>query len=721
MARMDFNHQVYEDTLRKAHAYAWEGRWKEALALYRQAASMNPDSSDPLIGIGTACFELGLWEEAAEAYRKAIHMEPNSPALWEKLGEALLKAGQKTEATQAYTTAGNLYRKRKEYRKAAEVLLKAAKTTPHLPEPAENLADLYLELGRKDLAVKIYLGLASYFNRKGDKAQAATYCKRALEIDPGNPQALVLKASLERAISVVPVSPPEESSPWELTRNKALRTLADMLFEAPLPGVSNYLAQALDSQSKGDIDQAIYYYKQALASGFDSPDIHFNLGLLYKEKLLLDEAISHLQKALEHEPLALGARFALGECYRLKGQPWEALRHFFEALKLVDLTALEHANADEVAKIYKALAESFIAQGNKEKALGFMNSLLSFFSSRGWEDKVRELREYIRAMEEEGVAPSLAEILETPYPESVLQTLALSQELVRRGLLNSASEECMRGLIYAPFCLPLHILLAEILVRQNRLDEAIQKYLIIAQLYELRGIPQRVLDIMQRLIRLNPIDINLRAKFINALIKFGNLKEALEQYLQLADILYEMADFKGAIESYRHALTLAARLPEKEHQALILSRLFQLYYQTMHWKEAVKVGENLKTLQPEALEVRRNLVVLYSKLGMTEEESRELAEILSFIRNKEGLQGAEIFLRDLIQENPKDQVLRRALANLYLEMGLKEKAVEEFDALGEIQLDLGLIDEAKKTIREIIALEPPQVEAYRELLERLGG
>jgi len=65
--------------------------------------------------------------------------------------------------------------------------------------------------------------------------------------------------------------------------------------------------------------------------------------------------------------------------------------------------------------------------------------------------------------------------------------------------------------------------------------------------------------------------------------------------------------------------------------------------------------------------------------------------------------------------------LRRALANLYLEMGLKEKAVEEFDALGEIQLDLGLIEEAKKTIREIIALEPPQVEAYRELLERLGG
>ncbi len=718
MARMDLNHQRYEETLRKAHASAWEGRWKEALALYKQAASMNPDASEPLIGIATAYSELGLWKEAAEAYRKAIRMEPGTPALWEKLGEALLKADQKTEASQAYLAAGNLYRKRKEYRKATDVLLKAAKAAPHLPEPAENLASLYLELGRKDLAVKTYLGFASYFNRKGDKVQAAAYCKRALEIDPGNPQALALKASLEQ---VIPASPPKESTPWELTRTKTLKSLADMLFEAPLPGVSNYLAQALDSQSKGDIDQAIYYYKQALASGFDSPDIHFNLGLLYKEKFLLDEAISHLQKALEHESLTLGAHFALGECYRLKGQPFEALHHFFEALRLIDLTTLEHANADEVAKIYKALAESFIAQGEKGKALEFINSLLSFFSSRGWEDKVRELKEYIKAMEEEGITPSLAEILETPYPESVLQTLALSQEFVRRGLLNSASEECMRGLIYAPFCLPLHIHLAEILVRQNRLEEAIQKYLLIAQLYELKGISQRVLDILQRLIKLNPIDINIRAKFINALIKYGKLEEALEQYLQLADILYEMADFKGAIESYRHALALSAKLPEKEHQILILSRLFQLYLQTMHWKEAVKVGENLKALKPDELEVRRNLVILYSKLDKAEEEARELAEILSLIRKKEGLQGAEVFLKELIQENPKDQILRRALANLYLEMGLKEKAVEEFDALGEIQLDLGLIEEAKKTIREIIALEPPQVEAYRELLERLGG
>jgi len=718
LARMDLNHQRYEETLRKAHASAWEGRWEEALALYRQAASMNPDTSEPLIGIATAYSELGLWEEAAEAYRKAIRMEPDTPALWEKLGEALLKAGQKTEASQAYVTAGKLYRKRKEYRKAADLLLKAAKATPHLPEPAENLADLYLELGRKDLAVKTYLSLASYFNRKGDKVQAAAYCKRALEIDPSNPQALALKASLEQAM---PISPPKESTPWELTRTRALKSLADILFEAPLPGVSNYLAQALDSQSKGDIDQAIYYYKQALASGFDSPDIHFNLGLLYKEKFLLDEAIGHLQKALEHEPLTLGAHFALGECYRLKGRPEEALRHLFEALKFIDLTTLEHTNADEVAKIYKALAESFIAQGEKGKALEFINSLLSFFSSRGWEDKVRELKEYIRAMEEEGIAPSLAEILETPHPEPVLQTLALSQEFVRRGLLKSASEECMRGLIYAPFCLPLHIHLAEVLVRQNRLEEATQKYLLIAQLYELRGIPQRVLDILQRLIKLNPIDINLRAKFINALIKYGRLGEASEQYLQLADILYEMADFKGAIESYRHALALSAKLPEKEHQILILSRLFQLYLQTMHWKEAIKVGENLKALQPDELEVRRNLVVLYSKLDKAEEEAHELAEILSLIRKKDGLQGAEAFLKELIQENPKDQVLRRALANLYLEMGLKEKAVEELDALGEIQLDFGLIEEAKKTIREIIALEPPQVEAYRELLERLGG
>lgn len=716
---MDINHQRYEETLKKAHAFAWEGQWKEALALYKKAASMNPEASEPFLGIGTACSELGLWEEAAEAYRKAAHLEPNSPAFREKLGEALLKAGQKIEAAQAYTEAGKLYRLRKEYRKAIESFLKAARAAPHFLEPATNLANLYSELGKKDLAIKTYLGLASYFRKKGDITQATALCKKALEIDPGNPQVLTFKSSLEFPAAQAPV---EEGTPLELVRARSVRILADMLFEAPLSETGSYLAKALDAQSKGEIDQAIRYYKLALEAGFDSPDIHFNLGLLYKEKFLLDEAINHLQKALKHEPLALGAHFALGECFRLKGHLSEALRHFFEALKIVDLSTLDHANADEVTKIYKALAESFIAQGDKDKALEYINSLLAFFSSRGWEDKVRELRGYIKSMEEEGIATSLVEILETPWPEATLQALTLSQELIRRGYFRSASEECMRGLVYAPFCLPLHIQLAEISIRQNRIEEAIQKYLLIAQLYELRGIPQRVLEILRRLVNLNPIDINLRAKLINALVRYNRLGDAVDQYLQLAEILYEMADLKGAIESYRHALALSAKLPEKnQYNNLILPRLFQLYLQTMHWKEAVKVGESLKEIQSDNLELRRQLITLYSRLGMKGEEVREIEEVIALLRRKEGFQGIEAFLVSLVEENSKDPTLRRTLANFYKEMGLKEKAVEQLDILGEIQLDSGAIEEAKRTIREIIALEPREVEAYRELLERLEG
>jgi len=719
LARMDFDHQRYEETLKRAHSCAWEGRWKEALALYRQAASMNPEAPEPFIGIGTACSELGLWGEAIEAYRKALNLEPDSPAFWEKLGDALLKTGQRMEAAQAYNSAGNLYRKRREYKKAIEAFLKAARAAPQLLEPATNLANLYLELGKKDLAVKTYLGLASYFKKKGDTAQASAFCKKALEIDPGNPQALVIKSSLELPAYTVPV---EGSAPLESTRVSSVKSLANLLFETSLSEAGSHLAKALDAQSKGEIDEAIHYYKLAIEAGLDNPDIRFNLGLLYKEKLSLDEAITHLRKALEHEQLSLGAHFALGECFRLKGQLEEALRHFFEALRILDLSTLDHSRADEVTKIYKALAESFVAQGDKGKALEYINSLLSFFSLRGWEDKVREIKEYIKSMEEEGIVPSLAEIVETPSPEATLQSLAISQELIKKGLFRSAAEECMRGLVIAPFCLPLHIQLAEILIHQNKVEEAIQKYLLIAQLYELRGVPQRVLEVFQRLVRLNPIDINLRAKLINAFIRYGKLEEALDHYLQLAEILYEMADFKGAIESYRHALSLTARLPErKEHQSLILSRLFQLYLQTMHWKEAIKVGERLQELQPDNLEVRRSLLNLYSKLGMKAEEAREVGEIIALLREREGLQKTEAFLIDMIKENPRDPVLRRALANFYVELGLKEKAVEQLDILGEIQLDSGLIEEAKKTIREIIALGPSEAEAYRELLERLGG
>jgi thioredoxin-like negative regulator of GroEL len=74
-----------------------------------------------------------------------------------------------------------------------------------------------------------------------------------------------------------------------------------------------------------------------------------------------------------------------------------------------------------------------------------------------------------------------------------------------------------------------------------------------------------------------------------------------------------------------------------------------------------------------------------------------------------------------VQINPNDAAVRQRLASIYRKKGQNKEAIQQLDALGELQLDAGLTDEAAKTIKQIISMNPSNIEDYRKLLSQLGG
>ena len=70
---------------------------------------------------------------------------------------------------------------------------------------------------------------------------------------------------------------------------------------------------------------------------------------------------------------------------------------------------------------------------------------------------------------------------------------------------------------------------------------------------------------------------------------------------------------------------------------------------------------------------------------------------------------------------PDEWVLRQRLADVYHQQGRTSDAVAQLDTLGELQMAADLKEEAMETIRKIIAMNPPEVDDYRRLLEELGG
>lgn len=138
--------------------------------------------------------------------------------------------------------------------------------------------------------------------------------------------------------------------------------------------------------------------------------------------------------------------------------------------------------------------------------------------------------------------------------------------------------------------------------------------------------------------------------------------------------------------------------------------------QRASWGEALVDYEELRRLVPDDEEAWRALVDLYFRLGRREEA---LEEINSFVQER-GEKAVPI-LQDMIRERAQDMGLRQRLGEAYLSLGMKGEAIAELDALGELQLEAGLEEEARETIQRIISLGPEDIEAYRQLLEQLGG
>ena len=78
-------------------------------------------------------------------------------------------------------------------------------------------------------------------------------------------------------------------------------------------------------------------------------------------------------------------------------------------------------------------------------------------------------------------------------------------------------------------------------------------------------------------------------------------------------------------------------------------------------------------------------------------------------------------LEEQVTRYPNDMALRSRLAAVYGQMSNDEKAIEQLDALAELQLESGLHGDALVTIRRIISMNPPHVDDYQRLLQQLSG
>ncbi len=701
----------FQQAINQGHSAAWDQLWDKAAHYYQQALEEFPDHPGALTSLGLALVELKRYPEALDCYRRAAAVTPADPLPQEKIGQLSHQLGFPIEAVQAYLAAADLYLKKNDVAKAVECWERAAAIDPLNLQAHSRLAIVFERQGRKAEAVEEYLAVASLIRHSGDTAKAFQAVNYALQIIPENPQArkaisllkngeeLPLPAGIpapasrqkaprrpapEPAAQQPKAEPAEGLDPVQMTRQRALALLAGIFFESSEAGAGagprrdlnavlrgsgeatpeqirheaqvrsmHHLGQAINAQAQGQGAVAQAELARAVESGFTHPAAHFMLGYLAAQADNPAAALPDLQTSVRNPDFALASRLLLAQVLEKTDRLSEAAVEYLEALKLADSQTVPPNQAAELRQLYEPLAESLRQQTDLKTLATACESLAIQLLRPDWQEHLRRSRQQMSASAPGSQPLPLAEMILEAHSNQVIDSLARIRSLSNESLLRAAMEEAYYTLESAPTYLPLHVQMAEILLQENRVEDAVAKFTLVAQAYSLRGQPDQSVTLLRRLIALSPMDLSLRSRLIEQLEASDQSDDALKCYLELGELYYHQAELDKARLTFIKALPVAGRTSDpRKGGAELLRRIADLDMQRLDWRQAARWYEQMRLLQPDDSQVRLNLIDLSLRMGQEKAALAELEAFLTRLETAHRRDQAIAFLKSLTEEHP---------------------------------------------------------------------
>jgi len=737
----------YQQHMEAGDSAAWDHDWQAAIEAYSKAVQAKPDDADAHINLGLALLNDSQLDYALKVYRRAHQLAPNDPVPLERTADVLERMGQLKEAAQQYIKVAEAYLTQKDIHKAISNWEHATSLTQGLVSIHARLAQAYERLERNEEAIREYLMMAYNFKKGNEIDKAIKAVERALKLDNKHAQSLNAYRALKAGGDIVlpadyinrqrkveedsfdmfddgrgDVGEANPLGPIGEAVDEALAMLGESLFSGGLDGGAVMFAvQGMESQNREDYAQAIASYQEAAKAGMRHPSLKMNLGALMVMGGQPKEALPHLMEAVNDRKLSPGALHALGLGYYKLKQHKEASSFLIQSLQAVD-TSLASSSEEESALrgVYQSLLTAL--DGRAPDSLALINErFVALLSGKDWKQRIPETRRHLDETFKDEGGEGLVDFLVTGSDD--LTTIVTTiDRYIRGGLYTLAMDAAHYAIEKSPYYLPVHVRMAEIMMKEGRIRQAIMKYNVIASSYMVRDENDRAATILQEVLELAPLDVEIRLNLIGLLESEERSEEALENYIHLAETYQQLGDFDRASETFQASERLARRINATSDKIVRIKHFIADIHQLrLNTRGAQKIYEEVLEVSPSDEKALRALVDIYYTQGNQVEAIKRLDALLGLYAKEGKINKITGMLEELVQINPNDAAVRQRLASIYRKKGQEKEAIKQLDALGELQLDAGLTAEAAKTIRQIIAMNPPNVDDYKKLLSQLGG
>lgn len=344
-------------------------KWAEAEAAFRQALALSAARSEANLGLGIAALQQQKGSAALEAFDRFLAKDASSEPgrfgravalqLMKRFDEALAEYEKlrRIESIQAEVATNCLalaiaQRNTSSIKRAAKRLLERNGNSPTALEALGTAALLdedyraaatHLEAALAAGAdhADIWAGLGVAAARSGDTSRASAALRRALELQPGHPGALLEQAALQDKIG----SAADARREWE---KAAAATRSEVA----------YWNLALAAQRQGDSKATIEALQRLVATNRQRNDAWFLLGETLSEDARPAEAAKAFAEALRIKPDWLDAQFNFGLL------AWRA-GHLDRAWQAFESAASRQPDRLE---LHEAMAQLAIERGDAARA-----------------------------------------------------------------------------------------------------------------------------------------------------------------------------------------------------------------------------------------------------------------------------------------------------------------------------------------------------------------
>lgn len=280
-------------------------------------------------------------KKAISEYIKLIEADPKDKRLYLKLGDLYYKIGDNEKAITEYMKLASLYAEEDLNSRAISIYKKILAIHPKHIEALHRIAGLYL--------------------REGLAGNARNYYQTILEIKPDDQEVRRALRDLDASLQ------PRDSKPAPT-------------FEFSIPSATP-TEEFKPIDDKSDLFPSSFVEPQVLPEATQVPppdkdsEMHYHLGIAYKEMELFDYAISEFEQAASNPSIKFDCYIMLGSCYLEKGDSSQAIQYFKEASQIKGLTR------EKLARLHFNLGLAYEASGMFSQAIETFRQVLSLDQS----------------------------------------------------------------------------------------------------------------------------------------------------------------------------------------------------------------------------------------------------------------------------------------------------------------------------------------------------